>query len=386
MTNSYLPYVLIEVYCGIYALTILFHINFDMGSEHEIHQLQNMIYSYLGLVVTDIPWALTEEGAFHPSHLLNAAYNGISIICITLGCYFWFKYIEDRLKLPSAQNKKLQIVLKIPALVVVALDIISIFTGWLFYIDAGGHMDNTSLFMIQSITNYTYLVIPTCCSAYAVFHTHSKTEQAEYATYSLYMIAPLIAGLLEEAFPTVPLLAMNIFMILHVMFLMIQNLQIYNDALTGLNNRRRLNSYLERVMEKTDAEHPVAVFMMDIDRFKLINDTYGHLEGDNALRRFSAILRDYASENNGFAARYGGDEFCLLMNSSKKSPEEIADGFQKQLSSKQSSASAPSPYIMTACIGHYVSTGSDVTADIILGKADAMLYAYKKEWHAKHNA
>jgi diguanylate cyclase (GGDEF)-like protein len=53
--------------------------------------------------------------------------------------------------------------------------------------------------------------------------------------------------------------------------------------------------------------------MIDVDHFKLFNDTYGHLEGDKCLRQVGEALAAIAGEVSGFAARYGGEEFCLLL-------------------------------------------------------------------------
>ena len=83
-----------------------------------------------------------------------------------------------------------------------------------------------------------------------------------------------------------PLLGLSIFMMILILFLMIQNMQVYNDALTGLNNRRRLNQYLEDRLSKASPARPLLLFIMDINSFKSINDVYGHLEGDHALRFF----------------------------------------------------------------------------------------------------
>jgi diguanylate cyclase (GGDEF)-like protein len=67
-------------------------------------------------------------------------------------------------------------------------------------------------------------------------------------------------------------------MMILILFLMMQNNQVCNDALTGLNNRRRLNRYLESVLPRVSAEHRMFLFIMDINSFKRINDMYGHVE------------------------------------------------------------------------------------------------------------
>jgi diguanylate cyclase (GGDEF)-like protein len=86
------------------------------------------------------------------------------------------------------------------------------------------------------------------------------------------------------------------------------------DVLSGLANRRGFQSRLEFEWLKTQQTgHDVALLMIDVDHFKLYNDTYGHPEGDACLARIGEVLAAIACETNGFAARYGGEEFCLLL-------------------------------------------------------------------------
>src|SRR4029077_543632 len=85
------------------------------------------------------------------------------------------------------------------------------------------------------------------------------------------------------------------------------------DHLTGLFNRRYLMDMLAlEIRRSRRSHHPFAVLMADVDNFKPYNDAYGHLEGDAALARIAAILRD-SSRDVDCAARYGGEEFVVLM-------------------------------------------------------------------------
>ena len=383
MTHMYLPYIFTEAYCAIFAGTIRLRLNSNMGSQHEIRELRNMIDSYVAMLVTDILWALNEDGLFAPPRLLNASINALTIIAVSCGCYFWFRFIEDRLQFPFAAGKKLDKLLVLPLLAVIALDLVSVFTGWTFYIDAQGHYQTTPFFEIHTAVNYFYLLIPTGYSVYRAVRTRSRQERREYWTYAVYMIAPLLSGLLEDTFPRVPLLALNIFMMILILFLMIQNMQIYFDAMTGLNNRRRLNQYLEECIPKSSPEHPTLLFIMDINDFKAINDAYGHLEGDRALRIFSDVLKAAATRLHAFAARYGGDEFCMVVDAANHTPGKIEEELRRSLHGVQiRPAESCEPYTLTVSIGYAFCAGAEDTPDLVLAKADEMLYRNKNAWHA----
>jgi diguanylate cyclase (GGDEF)-like protein len=83
------------------------------------------------------------------------------------------------------------------------------------------------------------------------------------------------------------------------------------DMLTGIANRRHLDATLETWLE-TRGE--VLLLMVDVDHFKAFNDRFGHVAGDDCLRRIASTLSTFATRHDGFAARYGGEEFTLLFS------------------------------------------------------------------------
>src|SRR5205085_5386566 len=86
------------------------------------------------------------------------------------------------------------------------------------------------------------------------------------------------------------------------------------DMLSGLANRRGFQSRLDfEWMKAQQYGSELSLLMIDVDHFKLYNDTYGHPEGDACLTRLGETLAGVAADHLGFAARYGGEEFCLLL-------------------------------------------------------------------------
>lgn len=86
------------------------------------------------------------------------------------------------------------------------------------------------------------------------------------------------------------------------------------DGLTGILNRRHLQKKLKDVFKSCkDSNESISVVLFDIDKFKNINDTYGHLFGDEAIKMVARIAQKYAEEKNGFTGRYGGEEFVMVL-------------------------------------------------------------------------
>ncbi len=105
------------------------------------------------------------------------------------------------------------------------------------------------------------------------------------------------------------------------------------DGLTGLANRRQFDEHLVNTIRYADRQHRgLCLLMIDIDRFKQYNDLYGHVRGDDALKVVSRVLTKGAGRPMDFVARFGGEEFIILLTDS--SPEEgalVAEKIREQV-------------------------------------------------------
>ena len=87
-----------------------------------------------------------------------------------------------------------------------------------------------------------------------------------------------------------------------------------SDGLTGLSNRRHFDEYIELEWRRSLREQSqMSLLMIDVDYFKTFNDTFGHLEGDEALRKVATAIRDASARPSDLPARYGGEEFALVL-------------------------------------------------------------------------
>ena len=87
------------------------------------------------------------------------------------------------------------------------------------------------------------------------------------------------------------------------------------DGLTGCFNRKYILDYLETEVRRCQKlELPISLIMLDLDHFKLVNDTYGHLAGDYVLKETVRLLRDKVLRTSDVLGRYGGEEFCVIMS------------------------------------------------------------------------
>ena len=152
----------------------------------------------------------------------------------------------------------------------------------------------------------------------------------------------------------------------------------YEDALTGLGNRRFAQEELPRLMDAArDTGRPLALALVDVDRFKEINDRHSHAAGDDVLRTVAEILKRHCRDGD-LVVRYGGDEFLVAFPGlSIADAGRIAERLRTAVEQESWKAIAPGATV-TLSIG--VATADDLTdpAGLVHG-ADMHLYAAKRE-------
>ncbi len=153
------------------------------------------------------------------------------------------------------------------------------------------------------------------------------------------------------------------------------------DALTELSNRRHFDEALAREFNRSRrSQQPLALLMIDIDHFKMLNDAYGHPEGDRYLRTISRTLADCAARAGDVAARYGGEEFAVILpNTDAEAALTVADKIRNSVA-ELGLASPASRGIATVSIG-VASTERAGAGDAtrLLSAADAALYRAKQD-------
>ena len=158
------------------------------------------------------------------------------------------------------------------------------------------------------------------------------------------------------------------------------------DMLSGLANRRGFQSRLDfEWLKGQQYGSELSLLMIDVDHFKLFNDTYGHPEGDACLSRLGETLAGIAAETMGFAGRYGGEEFCLLLpNTEPARAREIGEMVRSAVQNLGMPHCTSTYQTVTVSVGVACTAPSEAQrpGDLIEA-ADAALYAAK---HRGRNA
>ncbi len=299
----------------------------------------------------------------------------------TLMCYFWFIYFELMQESGFVEDRRRMRLASIPIGVMAVLLLINVFTGILFYVDDSGIYRRGTFFIVQYILSYAYVFI-TCFRAFlGIFDKEKFAKRKQLIMLSLFPVAPAGAGILQFIYPQLPLACAALSLSTLLMYIEWTEQVISVDPLTKLNNRKQLVYRFEGWVQVHDDTQNLYLLMVDANRFKSINDTYGHLEGDAALIRIADALRlgcrEYGRKSS--IARYGGDEFVVLVWAESKNGEQeirrLIEGIHEHL--ERLNKESNSQYELSVCIGMAKVTGSAMLKDVI-EKADAQLYDQKR--------
>jgi len=146
------------------------------------------------------------------------------------------------------------------------------------------------------------------------------------------------------------------------------------DPLTGLPNRTWALRQAERALAERGPDTTLAVLLLDLDRFKLVNDTFGHHAGDQLLRRVAAELRNGLRAND-LVARLGGDEFLVLVEE-VTTLEEACAVAERAVATVAAVETGPGALPLRASVGVTLA-GGDATVEALLAEADMAMYAVK---------
>ena len=199
------------------------------------------------------------------------------------------------------------------------------------------------------------------------------------------MIYAFIAQILQVFFPGYPLIEIGLTVSLLGVFVELRNSNISIDPLTQINNRGQLLRYLTtkfKSFKEHDLAKPLYLMVLDVDSFKGINDLYGHLEGDVALKLVADSLKKVAANNNYFICRYGGDEFVLVCEKENDSEAENVKDLIRQ-TVEQAGLENSKEYELSVSVGYAKRDKSTITAADLIKNADAFMYKHKKSRKTK---
>ena len=244
-----------------------------------------------------------------------------------------------------------------------------------FFRDTANVYHRGRLFALHAVVSLTYLLF-----ALSLIWRRPASRQltrTERIDLTLFMLPPVIGIVVQWLLYGVTILWVMVAIAILFVYINVQNEQIFSDPLTGLNNRRRFSQYLGLRAQSVPGEgQRLFALMVDLDRFKHINDTYGHAAGDRALMRMAEALKCACAEHNDFLARIGGDEFVLLCQ--RESEDEMRETVARLRSHLEAlNRLSNDPFDVAFSAGWAEFGYAHTTAEAVLAAADRHMYNVK---------
>lgn len=357
---------------SIVIFTILY-IKSQQNKQTSLRYYSNIVLGLIIYFLGDILWGLTYYQIIPNSELFvkfaRIIYYGAALFI----AYFWFIYVEVVLEsnIVSKSNKKwFFIVLSVALIAIVVVCILwdpslkttkGFLTAFGLILVPAGFVVVSGIQIIQKI-----LVI------------HDKGLKKKYITLLVWPIIILASAIGQIIFEALPIFCSGSIIVILSSYIYNQDAFIFTDPLTEINNRNMINRYLKDIKNYNDTYY---LLMIDIDNFKSINDTYGHVEGDKALKYMANILKKIANEHNYFLARYGGDEFIMIAMADEDTIKNVIEEIHEKFASTKEDLG----YSYSTSVGYTKMNQTD-DIDKNIARADKYLYKKKKQLHRKDKA
>ena len=377
-TLELMMYVEIDIMC----LVLLVYVG--IKSFKSVERRKSQIFfrcadvALFSCVASDLVWILMENHvipAVQPlPHAANLVYFASSV-AVTAS---WFLYTETELDTGWLDKLWVNIAFIIPITIEAILLLGNFYTRYVFYFGPNDQYIRGPLNWIVYVVPNVYLAVSSVHAAWMAMRKENYVRRKAYlslASFSLYAVG---ACLIQFFQPGSPLPCIGITMAIFMVHMSTRERQISVDPLTRLNNRYHMVQYLTNKMDHRREGEGLYLLLIDLDKFKQINDAFGHVEGDKALVRVAEILRQTASTFNCFAARYGGDEFVLICEGEDAQiVADVIDCLNKLL--KASNTRVNAQYVIDFSIGWAEYNSKMRYVPDFIAEADKALYQVKSD-------
>lgn len=373
-------YTVLQVSMSLFSLMILGAILTGIRNQNELRSRKQRPFirvihvTMLVIIFEALAWAVDKRPSAY-CYLLNYAFNLAYYISGAFAFYLWIVYLHSKIFGDIAWNRTLNAILVIPALVQVIPTLATIYTGFMFSVDSANVYERGPGFVLIAVTFALYIIY----SLGITYLNRRRFSKRAYYTLLLFNMPPTVGGIMQAFLYGMPSMWAGVTLMLLFTYMNLQETELGSDYLTGVSNRRDIDSFLNSQIRSSPKDGGFSGIFMDIDGFKEINDKYGHGTGDEALRITADILKR-CLRSDDFIARYGGDEFLIIAPKmiSEESLTRTVDRIKASFEDFNRLGRFPFPLVLSYGWSTY-KPGSNMTADQFLRRIDALMYENKKE-------
>ena len=348
----------------------------DVARKGEYTWFCVLICTHMGYLLLNTFWTMAEYKLLHIPRGVLTAVCTVSLWTVTNCATSFFLFVVEKLELRRFQSGAGRWLRQLPALISTFLIASSPWTGLVFSLDEQLNLVHGSLYLPTMTVSSLYLLTVAAVATANMLRARTVFLRRANGALLVSVLIILLYIVADGTMTKASILPAAIFAVITVIFLTLQQANINSDSLTGMNNRRKAEDYLSSIIDDVSEKAPLYLYMGDLNGFKKINDSFGHLAGDEALILCSRALKSTIARYDGFAARYGGDEFLFAWKPGKgqeRDPEKLIRDinlFLEELSEGK-------PYRLVMTVGYACCTNPTESLNAYVRQADEMLYERK---------
>lgn len=322
-----------------------------------------IVVDILGWVFNALPGAINMLG--------NIGFNALLYLLVPIGPMLWLLYADFQVFHDAARLRKLKLPLVLLWMVHAAAVLLTLWTGWFFTVDMANIYHRGEYFWVH--TAFCHLLV---LYSFVFILRHRHLLERKYFTSLLLYYVPLSIGtLLQTVFYGVSFNWSGMMVSLLVIYFNIQDRSLHTDYLTGAYNRRQLDRYMRAKIEGSRGGKLFSAVLLDVNYFKEINDVYGHISGDEALRDIVRVIKNCISPSD-FIARYGGDEFVVVVAGQVDVLEQTVACIRERIA--DFNRQGQRPYTLSLSMGYDVyEPAAQLSLDDFFKHLDQQMYQEK---------
>ena len=366
-----------NIVLNLYSVAILLIIAFQSRRKTGRSTLQDNLFIWI-LRITIVMLIADSMGrfdgrpdTFYP--LLNHTGNFLVFTLSPVAPALWLMYVYAQ----AFQNEKHARRLLIPSGLLLAAHTFMVaasqYNGWFYTIDAQNIYHRGPLYILSCSVLFLYLL----AAAAIILYKRRGMEKKLYNSLLFFIVPPFAAAIVHVLIYGVSIVLSGLVLSILIVYLNIQNRSLITDHLTGVYNRKGFDIHLKEKIRSSQRGKAFSAILLDYDHFKSINDTYGHDMGDKALQQ-SADLLKACIRHTDFIARYGGDEFIILLDTENRA--ELEAVVQRiNASIEKCNGDKCHPFAIGFSAGYAVyDRGAQPSADDFVRHLDRMMYQMKQ--------
>lgn len=347
-------------------------------TEKDNDGIQSKIYTAiicftLGVLTVEAAgWVFDGNTGAYARAIVTAS-DALEQVLMLSPVILWVMYADYFVYSSNSRLKRIAILSGIMFIYFAILSFTAPVNHLLFYIDSANRYHRGPWFWQPQLVTYLFLIYVMII----LVMNRKKIDLSLLIPMMLFPVLPIIGTLLQMLFYGLSTAWSGVSISILIVYIYIQSQKSSIDYLTGLYNRRHLDIYLNNNIRGRGRNQLLGVLMIDVDRLKGINDTWGHEMGDRALKHCARILRK-CFRRRDFIARYAGDEFVAVLELENENDIHVVI---KRLEDtlKEMKDGEDIPYKLSFSVGYGIFPDDGIDAARILKMADERMYHDKKD-------